>query len=178
LTSDHGEQFGEHGEFGHGLGLHGEEVHVPLLISLPGRVPEERVVREAVSLRDLPATILDLLGLAEGSPFPGGSLAAAWCAAPAESPPAISPPFSELRGPVDERDVREHADARKGLKAVVAEDHSYIRRGDGREELYNLATDPGETSNAADDGEASGVLDACRAALDAVISTLESPAER
>jgi arylsulfatase A-like enzyme len=179
LTSDHGEQFGEHGDFGHGLGLHGEEVHVPLLMSLPGRVPEGLVVPEAVSLRDLPTTILDILDLAEESPFPGGSLASSWraAAAAAASPQAISPPFSELRGPVDERDVREHADARKSLKAVVAEDHSYIRRGDGGEELYNLASDPGETSNQADDSAVADVLDACRAALDAVISTLESPAQ-
>jgi len=173
LTSDHGEQFGEHGEFGHGVGLHGEEIHVPLLMSLPGRIPEGLVVPEAVSLRDLPATILDLLGLAEGSPFPGGSLAAAWRAPAAESSSSISPPFSELRGPVDERDVREHSDVRKSLKAVVAKDHAYIRRGDGREELYNLESDPGETSNEADASTAAVVLDACRAALDDVLSTLE-----
>src|SRR5262249_55179604 len=39
LTSDHGEQFGEHGGFGHGLSLYETEVHVPLLVLFPGRVP-------------------------------------------------------------------------------------------------------------------------------------------
>ena len=32
----------------------------------------------AVSLRDLPATVVDLVGSASGSPFPGRSLAAHW----------------------------------------------------------------------------------------------------
>jgi len=34
-----------------------------------------RVVSDPVSLRDLPATFVDLLGFAQGSPFPGKSLA-------------------------------------------------------------------------------------------------------
>ena len=33
---------------------------------------------EPVSLRDLPATVVDQLGLSAGSPFPGHSLAAYW----------------------------------------------------------------------------------------------------
>jgi len=173
LTADHGEQFGEHGEFGHGLSLHAEEVHVPLLISLPGRVPEGRVVTQAVSLRDLAATALDVLGLAEDSPFPGGSLATTWQAPRSGPPPAISPPFSELRGPVDERDLKERGDARKGLKAVVAQRHAYIRRGDGREQLYDVDADPRETSDEARNEAFAPVLGACRAALDEVLSTLQ-----
>ena len=35
LTADHGEQFGEHGDFGHGMSLYEPEVHVPLLVSFP-----------------------------------------------------------------------------------------------------------------------------------------------
>ena len=35
VTADHGEQFGEHGEYGHGRTLYQEEVHVPLLIRFP-----------------------------------------------------------------------------------------------------------------------------------------------
>ena len=36
LTADHGEQFGEHGDFGHGMSLYESEVHVPLLVLFPG----------------------------------------------------------------------------------------------------------------------------------------------
>ena len=51
LTADHGEQFGEHGTFGHGLSLYEPEVHVRMLMIWPGRIPPGRVVGEAVSLR-------------------------------------------------------------------------------------------------------------------------------
>ena len=97
VTSDHGEELGEHGLFGHGRSLYRPELHVPLLIVRPGRVAAGRVVAEPVSLRDLPATVVDLLGLADGSPFPGGSLArsgaspgAASGRAPASAPRSCS----------------------------------------------------------------------------------------
>ena len=77
ITSDHGESFGEqHGVFGHGTSLYQPQLHVPLVIVPPARrrggaSPSPRVVTETVSLRDLPATIVDLLDLEAGSPFPG-----------------------------------------------------------------------------------------------------------
>ena len=60
VTADHGEQFGEHGSFGHGLSLFDEEARVPLLIRAPGLAPAGRVVAEDVGLRDLAATALHL----------------------------------------------------------------------------------------------------------------------
>ncbi len=78
VTSDHGEGMGEHDLFGHGESLYRPEIHVPLVIVLPAGQRATGVVREPVSLRDLPATILDLAGLSEGSPFPGRSLADLW----------------------------------------------------------------------------------------------------
>lgn len=36
FTSDHGEEFGEHGTFGHGSGLSPEQIRIPLLVELPG----------------------------------------------------------------------------------------------------------------------------------------------
>ncbi len=77
ITSDHGEQFGEHGVFNHGFSLYSQEVHVPLLI-ISSAAPAGRTVSEPVSLRDLPATVVDLIGLGGGSPFPGRSLAESW----------------------------------------------------------------------------------------------------
>ena len=48
LTSDHGEELGDHGGFRHGLTVFEESVHVPLLIR--GRGIEARTVAEPVSL--------------------------------------------------------------------------------------------------------------------------------
>ena len=78
VTADHGEELGEHGLFEHGESLYRPEIRVPLLIVSPPADRSPGVVREAVSLRDLPATIVDLVGLAAGAPFPGRSLARFW----------------------------------------------------------------------------------------------------
>lgn len=51
---------------------------MPLLIVLPSRSQFSGVVNETVSLRDLSATIVDPVGLAAGSPFPGRSLSRLW----------------------------------------------------------------------------------------------------
>ena len=75
ITSDHGEHLGEHGLFGHGKSLYSQELHVPLVIIPPGGLVNGRVIRAPVSLRDLPATVADVLGYQSGSPFPSTSLA-------------------------------------------------------------------------------------------------------
>ena len=77
VTSDHGEGLGEHNLFFHGETLYRTEIRVPLLIVLPGH-NRSVIVSETVSLRDLPATIVDLTGQGTGAPFPGRSLARLW----------------------------------------------------------------------------------------------------
>ena len=75
VTADHGEGLGDHDLFDHGESLYRNEIRVPLLIVLPARSQSQAVVGDTVSLRDLPATIVDLIGLGDGAPFPGRSLA-------------------------------------------------------------------------------------------------------
>jgi arylsulfatase A-like enzyme len=71
VTADHGEGFGEHGLFDHGQSLYRPEVRVPLLIALPSGQAAGRVVDRFISLRDIPATIAELVG-SRGEPrFPG-----------------------------------------------------------------------------------------------------------
>ena len=60
LTADHGEEFGEHGGANHGTSVFDEQVRVPLLFAGPG-LPD-RQVDLPVSLTQVPATILRLLG--------------------------------------------------------------------------------------------------------------------
>ncbi|MBX6771641.1 MAG: sulfatase-like hydrolase/transferase [Chloroflexi bacterium] len=62
LTADHGEVLDDHeGYFDH-HGLYDANVHVPLIMRLPGRLPAGRIVEEFVRLFDIAPTILDLLG--------------------------------------------------------------------------------------------------------------------
>ena len=133
VTSDHGEQFGEHGLMDHGNSLYRVLQEVPLVLRWPGRVPAGARIAEPVTLRDLPATVLELTGATE-SPLPGRSLSAFWREASDSLPPA-SPLLSQLSWP-------------NGwiAHAVRLNDHEYIDWF-AEESLYELATDASELKN-------------------------------
>ena len=61
MTADHGDEFGEHGKFGHQT-LYDGVVRVPLIITGPG-IQGGTLVRQQVSLIDLAPTIGDLVGI-------------------------------------------------------------------------------------------------------------------
>ncbi len=63
LTSDHGEEFYEHGGWWHGTTLHEEQVRTPLLIKLPNGQGAEMVSEALSSNLDVPPTILQAIGL-------------------------------------------------------------------------------------------------------------------
>jgi arylsulfatase A-like enzyme len=63
VTSDHGDEFFEHGSIGHRRTLYEEVVQVPMVMRYPGRLPAGTDVDGLVSLVDLPATIVDLAGI-------------------------------------------------------------------------------------------------------------------
>ncbi len=73
VTSDHGEEFGDHGGFEHGHTMYTELLHVPLLLRLPGVLPR-RVVDAAVRLVDVAPTVLELCGLPPNPEHAGESL--------------------------------------------------------------------------------------------------------
>ena len=79
VAADHGEELGEHALFDHGESLYRPEIRVPLLVVLPAGTQVSGVVSECVSLRDLPATIVDLARpgrqLAVSRPVAGQTLA-------------------------------------------------------------------------------------------------------
>ena len=140
ITSDHGEAFGDHGHFGHGPGVYLDEIGVPLVILSPG-APAGRVVESPVSLRDLPATVVDLLGLPAGSPFPGRSLAAYWHRARRQMCRRRSPPQ-----PFQRRSTRPSSNSCLGAAAGTSgsgcpwwpQGHHYLRDSIGTEALYDL----------------------------------------
>lgn len=72
VTSDHGEEFLEHGQIGHERTLSREVLSIPLLVAAPGLAA--RTVEEVVGLADLVPTVLELAGLAPGERLDGRSL--------------------------------------------------------------------------------------------------------
>jgi arylsulfatase A-like enzyme len=143
VTSDHGEHLGDHLLFFHGCSLYRQLVEVPLVVAGPIRGPSGRVVDEPVSLRDLPATVLDLVGLDRGEPFPGRSLARFWAHPDGAPTPAFEPLLMELERPELLTNRGREPVAKGPMKSMVAGGMHYIRRADG-EELYALESDPDE----------------------------------
>jgi arylsulfatase A-like enzyme len=68
FTSDHGEEFLEHGSWEHGYKLYEHQLRVPLLIRKPNALDAGRKVRDVVNLLDLMPTMLSLarIDLPEG----------------------------------------------------------------------------------------------------------------
>ena len=62
LTSDHGDEFKEHGGFSHSRDLHEEVVRVPLIVHWPGRIRPGTVIPTPVQGVDVLPTLLELMG--------------------------------------------------------------------------------------------------------------------
>jgi len=75
VTSDHGEAFGEHGNWFHGTDLHAESLRVPLVLVGPG-VAAGRRSDAAVDLLDVPTTLLRMAGVAPPAAMRGRDLRA------------------------------------------------------------------------------------------------------
>lgn len=132
LTSDHGEEFWEHGGFEHGQSLHQELIHVPLLIKLPGSTKTGSVTTTVSTDRIVP-TILALCGLSQGDGVIGPSLVAhAGNENVEEALPAVS--SGMMRG------GEQHG--------VVHSGYSYMKNVvNDREKLFDLDSDPHELHN-------------------------------
>ncbi len=130
VTGDHGEAFGTlHGGGGHGFTVYDEEVRVPLMIWNPALF--KGGTRSAVvgSHPDLAPTVLDILGIPAPSGWDGRSMFDS-----TRSPRAyfFAAAWGEYLLGVREQDVKYVYDARQG-----------------REELFDLSTDPDEQKNLA-----------------------------
>jgi arylsulfatase A-like enzyme len=172
VTSDHGELFGEHGLFIHGNCLYRRVLQVPLLISYPSGLPSDIRVSNAVSLRDIPATVLDLIGAEENQPFPGSSLARYWRPG-TKVEPSSEVVLSELAGPARIPADQGRSPVSEGpMKALVINGKQYIRNyGNGSEELYDFACDPEELHDLSQVAKSQEDLKGFRRFLEEILSS-------
>jgi len=145
VTSDHGEEFGEHDVMGHAKNVYLQAIHVPLVISFPGSVPAGVSVEDPVSLRDVPATVLDLVGLDGRSDFAGKSLTARWREPRDTSADAIFSALLAVGKP----------------KSLLQGRYHYIRR-QHKEELYDWLGDRREQIDLASKPESAPALERFR----------------
>lgn len=74
ITSDHGEEFLDHGNWGHGKSLYPEVLHVPAILVAPRQASLKRQVDDVVQSVDIGPTLADLAGLPSDPDWEGASL--------------------------------------------------------------------------------------------------------
>jgi arylsulfatase A-like enzyme len=168
VTSDHGEAFGEHGDSGHGRPMYLPVVHVPLLVRMPGQAPAGVRVKQVVSLRDIPATMLEMTR--DPAPaFPGVSLARAW-GVPSRptSPVLLENNHWARRGPDPDASHR-------AMKGWVDITWHYMRFGDGREVVFAWKADPTESNDRGSSPEGRAAICSSRRQISDVLGTRFPP---
>jgi choline-sulfatase len=128
VMSDHGDEFMEHGALDHGATLYEEQLHVVMMMRIPGyarRHDVDAVVRTV----DIFPTLFDMIGLAVPAGVDGTSLLPLLRGEPQE---LTAYSESDYRLFVHLRSIR------KGNEKLV------LDLEDGKRELYDVSKDPGE----------------------------------
>lgn len=133
VTSDHGEEFREHGSFIH-VQPYVENLAVPLLVKLPRAEHGGSRVAATVETVDFLPTLLDAAGVPPPAPIQGRSLLPLVRGEPAPERPAFG------RDKLD----RQLFTLRRGQWTLL------YNPGTGRTELYDRVADPGERFDVAD----------------------------
>jgi len=132
VTADHGEAFGENGHHGHGGPGYETQVHVPLLLFAPGKIPAGIEVDALVETRSLFATVLDTAGI----PRPPGT----------EGEDLVSV-AADRATPRQDFAISERFLGSRAYFAVRRGPYKYLRRleeGGGLERIVDLRDDPEE----------------------------------
>lgn len=128
ITSDHGEEFGARGAYGHGFSLREPVVRVPLLVRAPGVEPG--VEARPTNVAGIPATVLSLIGQ------PPGRMTVPSVLAPEHDTVVLGTPFF----------WREN---RMEVALVEPRWKLIVNRSRDTAVLFDLENDPGETQNLA-----------------------------
>ena len=154
ITSDHGENIGDHGLMSHAYSLHDTLIRVPLIVRYPEAFARGQEIAAQVQLTDIVPTVLDVLQIDRPDvrkELQGLSLLAprdlhierptyAEMLAPHPSVPAMN-----RRVGLPENIIRPAYD--RALRCVRTSAAKFIWASDGHHALYNLTQDPNECHN-------------------------------
>lgn len=140
FTSDHGDEFKEHGGLTHSPQLYDELVHVPLVFSLDGN---SATVNDPISLLDVAPTLVEHVG---------GSTEGFWGQNVLSVQPDDRAVFSDVSQYPD--DARDEIDLDARITACRTKRWTYVKDDlRGREELYDRQSDPGQKRRVEDQHE-------------------------
>ncbi len=135
FTSDHGDFWGQHGLTAKAIHHYEDLLRVPLIVRLPGIIPENKVSQSLQSTIDLPQTFLNMAGLPVPRTMAGIDQTAVWS--------------GEDRAGRDHVIVEnQHQPTTMNMRTYVERRYKltiHYRREYG--ELYDLENDPGEIVN-------------------------------
>jgi arylsulfatase A-like enzyme len=148
VTSDHGENLGEHGYWGHGRHLHEEGLAVPLGIvwkSQPSRVRAKSRIDTPALVLDVAPTVLGLLGLPVPDDFRGEDFSGVLAGrGPAPTERLLF--FQAHKGAVhgDHASSEARLDGLLEVGSLEGNRKSVLDLRGNRLEIYDLGADPGE----------------------------------
>jgi arylsulfatase A-like enzyme len=170
LTSDQGYAWGQHG-FRAKLAPYDANIRSPLIVSMPGTLPEGKVCRTAVGGADLPPTFLSFAGIPLPWTMHGHDLTPLLRDPDASWPHTTLMPFTADKFGADCDRVPDppgnrHKSGVPWYLMLVEGRHKYIRTLEAGEpeELYDLLADPDELTNLAADPAHAVTLKKLRAA--------------
>lgn len=160
ILGDHGEMVGEHGAFGHVSSMYQPDLHVPLLVRYPPKLPTGQRISTPVSTVGLFATVMELTNQSppEGFVTQVGSLVPP--AVPPEGPSTYGEPIIAERYEEEMLANRFAEGTANGNGPLLLPHGRYrsLRKGDlklvhytlgGGPWLFDLAADPNEDTNLA-----------------------------
>jgi len=153
VTSDHGENIGDHGMIDHLLSMYETTLHIPLVIRYPKHFQAGAVSNELVSLVDIAPTILDVCGL-PAEVFPAEVQRISLCQedrGPREfvvaenDRPMNGVNLLKSKFPDFDTTTIDHR-----MRMIRTEHHKLIWRENGQTEVFDLESDPDEAMNIAE----------------------------
>lgn len=131
ITSDHGEEFREHGSYGHGHSVYQELIQVPLIFHRPGAVPEGLRVPQPVSTMNIAQTVIDFAGVRGLRAAEGRSL------------------VGEMRGQLPSHPALAFSNMLDDKRVVRARRWKFVLSGINAK-MFDLERDPGERNEITD----------------------------
>ncbi len=166
FTSDHGEEFHEHGGWWHGLSLYDEQIKIPLMMKLPGNAAKGQYINDLARHVDIAPTLAKFAGLQSSEKWQGQ--------------PLLTDQMTSNNQGVEF--VHSHLDFEGiQLQSLRSMRTKYIQSNENKrhyapEEMYDLTADPGEQTNIVADGAHSDELGVMKLQLQSMNEAIQKGA--